>query len=338
MPYMNSLHRHFYPLLVEEIHNSIMSSFQNTNLSEPNIIAKFMYEIVQRINNLQLSTIRAGGVFIHSSPLVSCRNFPNPSPASVELGDLLLVRSEIIPGSPIKRAALLLQAKKVNQFRCMPNNGNQYFLYSNWPTFKYIRIGRQNQRRGVSHLIGKSRTILSNDIGNATKYLLIKIPYTECEIYPFCFSHFCCIPLNNCTAVTAIATTNELSYHECFAYELFKFILGFGGKQFSLPPRRRSRNWDRVIEDLFKNVASLASDFTRRASDQRNSARGILRMFFHNMDNSLYENSIFHSFGINTADRNDEPPSNNDNDFDINEPSGISILEFIMSHEERLYE
>lgn len=77
------------------IHRAIAQSFQDTRLSEPQLIANFLGELTQKINNISSCNISAGGVFIHASPLVSCENFPDTASSAVELGDLLLIRSDI---------------------------------------------------------------------------------------------------------------------------------------------------------------------------------------------------------------------------------------------------
>ena len=333
MPFVNSQFQHVGSRFFRAIHAAITDSFHDTSLSEPNMVARFMYEIVQRVNSIQPCSVRAGGVFVHASPLVSCGDFPRATPASVELGDLLLIRSELVNGKRTKQAALILQAKKTDRLPCAPDNENQYHLYSSWPTFTYARVGRCGQNQGQSPLVGKSRTIRCNDISNGTKYLLINNSDTGWGNFSCCTNHCCCLPSGACDiAATAIATTNELSNYECFAHELVRFILDFGGKPFALPPERWSRNWDRVMEDLLTNVAKLTSIFTGRAAKQANSARGTgVYIFIDNLD----ARSCLISRGVPCGSSNDGPPRNDEHFRDDGEPSGIAVLEFVVSHEER---
>lgn len=333
MPFMGSRFQNMDLRLFSAIHAAIADSFHDTSLSEPNIVARFMCEIVQRVNSIQPLNVRAGGVFVHASPLVSCGDFPSETPASVELGDLLLIRSELISGERTKQAALLLQAKKTDLLPCVPDNKNQYHLYSNWPTFTYTRVGRHGQNQGQNPLVGKRRTIRCNDISYGTKYLLINNSDTRGGDFSCCTSHCCCLLSDACDiAATAIASTDGLSHYECFAHELLRFILGFGGKPFTLPAEPWSRNWNRVMEDLLTNVANLTSNFTGRADQEANRARGRgVTIFTDNLD----ARSCLISSGVPSGNSNDEPPRNAEHFHADGEPSGIAVLEFVVSHEER---
>lgn len=216
---------------------------------------------------------------------------------------------------------------------CEPDNKNQYHLYSTWSTFTYKRVGRQERSQYQSPLVGKKRTMRCNDISNGTKYLLINHHSSGWDNFLCCTNYCHCIVSGAyALATTATATPTGLYYYECFAHELLRFILGDGGKRFTLPPKLWSRNWDRVMEDLLTNVAQLASAFTRRATQGISSTRGSELNFF-GIDN-LDARSCLHSCGMTTGDNGDQPPRNDDYFPDDGELRGISILEFVVSHEE----
>ncbi|MFT4300888.1 MAG: hypothetical protein QM579_03965 [Desulfovibrio sp.] len=332
MSFMDSRFQNMDFGLFRAIHTAIADSFHDTSLSEPNMVAKFMCEVVRRVNSIQPLNVRAGGVFVHASPLVSCGDFPRETPASVELGDLLLIRSELINGERTKQAALLLQAKKTDRLPCAPDNENQYHLYSNWPTFTYTRVGRHGQNQGQNPLVGKRRTIRCNNISHGTKYLLINNSDTRVGNFSCCTNYYCYfLPYACDIAATAIASTDDLSHYECFTHELARFILGFGGKPFTLPPAPRSRNWDRVMEDLLTNVANLTSNFTGRADQEANRARGRgVTIFTDNLD----ARSCLISRGVLCESSNDGPPRNDEHFRDDGDPNGIAVLEFVVSNNE----
>lgn len=336
MPLLHTLSTSEIWLLFRAIHGAISTSFTgvtSTNPKEPQVVANFMYEIVQGIKSIQPCRVRAGGVFVHASPLVSCGNFPSTTSESVELSDLLLIRSKVINGVRSKQAGLLLQAKKADRLPCTPDNENQHHLYSLWPTFTYTSVGSHGRNQGQNPLVGKSRTIRCNDISNGTKYLLINKSSTGWGHFSCCTNHCCCIPSGACEiAATAIATPRGLSHYECFAHELLRFILGSGGKPFTLSPPAMCIGWSRVMEDLLKNVARLTSAFTTRASPVANATRGTGEYCMYTKDLDVH--SCLGSYGVPYGSSNDEPPRIEDRPLDDDAPRGISILEFVVSHEE----
>ncbi len=99
---------------------------------EPQIVANLVFHLSTKINALNLTSVKVGGVFIHAKPFVTCNSFPAPPPNSVEIGDLLLIRNGKRSGKIVEQRALLLQAKKVKEIPTKPDNPNQYHLYSQW--------------------------------------------------------------------------------------------------------------------------------------------------------------------------------------------------------------
>lgn len=116
--------------------------------------------------------ISASGVFVHAQPFVRCSSFPDDRPESVEIGDLLLLRSAVHAGAVLERRTLLLQAKKIPSVPATPGNRNQYHLYAEWPTFEYVCSTRE--------LNGKRRHITGMDLYDASKYFLIHPGHFPC--------------------------------------------------------------------------------------------------------------------------------------------------------------
>lgn len=147
---------------------ALHSAFKNPAQSEPQLVANLVFEFPGQINNISLSgttKVSAGGVFVHSRPLVACSSFPKTAPGSVEIGDLLLIRTLVVNKEVKEKRALLLQAKKVDSVPARPDNENQWHLYEKWPRFTYAA------RSGG--LKGKTRHVNEPDMYDAAKYLLI---------------------------------------------------------------------------------------------------------------------------------------------------------------------
>lgn len=259
--------------------------------SEPRLVAKLVECLPEAIYNCAIPgyDVKSCGVFIHQSPKVTCRDFNG---SSVELGDLLLVRTEKRNDKVVNRRAMLLQAKKIKGIPCDPDNKEQHHLYANWPTFKYTT---------PKDLKGKKRHITGLDIYEAAQYLLIA-QGNACEItgrktcHPFCVCGRC--PLS---IYLAFPTPGKLSHYRCFVSEFVELILGDAGKEFKSPPPKRIRKWDRVIDDLL-HVARLRSKVMKG-----NRGRGA----FFVSGNKEYAESL----GLDV-------PQNNDNDNGSSGPPG----------------
>ncbi|MBD3619111.1 MAG: hypothetical protein HUJ28_06550 [Chromatiales bacterium] len=247
--------------------------------------------------------------------------FPDKSPKAVEIGDLLLIRSRISQdGNIIDRRALLLQAKKTKGFSLDPGNRNQLYLYSDWPTFEYVR--------STASLNGKERHIRGVNLSSATQYLLIP----EMDVYAKKFPEWRCYPDWNIQVpvLVAQASLDGLINSRCFASELIEFILGNAGKPYESPPPRRKIDWCRVIHDLLEITGQRVSLFMKRASAASGGLRAVC--FLSGAD------SISDSFALNQIKSKFEKPkgrgSSESNNFDNRddedgEPGGISIIEFI---------
>jgi len=314
----------------DAVANALSNAFKHPRQSEPQLVANLVFEFPKQINKVKLSgttKVTAGGIFVHSRPFVACKSFPTSSPASVEIGDLLLIRTLVVNGKVAEKRALLLQAKKTDNIPVIPDNKNQWHLYEQWPGFTYAA------RSGG--LTGKPRHIKESDMYEAAKYLLINTgsaahgPYFACCCWPFHWHrHWPEICLHH----TAQPTTPEISRYRCFAGELVQFLAGNAGKVFA-EPKPRSRGWDRVIQDLIDETAKAKTIYAGRAAGQSTSAmRGNGVLFC-----SLAGQSSFSLFGggdDGAANNFEEQPNvpaewNGDDD-----GGGISIIEFVVEQGE----
>lgn len=106
--------------IVDAVACALSQAFKNPKSSEPQLVANLVYELPNHINKVALSgtaKVEAGGIFVHARPFVSCASFPDTQPGSVEIGDLLLIRTLVINKTVMERRALLLQAKKLVALR-----------------------------------------------------------------------------------------------------------------------------------------------------------------------------------------------------------------------------
>jgi hypothetical protein len=309
------------------IHTAIHNALIRHPTSEHQIIANLVWELPRAVNLIPLTrgwSIRSAGIFVHAQPLVKSKSFPSVRPKSVEIGDLLLLRTEVCGGQVKNRHAMLLQAKMVSHLPAKPDNSNQHHLYANWPSFEYVRSTPQ--------LNGKKRHITGLDLYDASRYLLISDH--SCS-HP-CYKHYWHIsPPHSCCSNTASPTLPELSHYRCFAKELLDFLFGDAGKEFVIPPPVRTRNWDRVIEDLIKVTASRSSVFMSRASGVASKARGQGPLLFFRSGDPLPTLGIVHKlWGISSQAGiiNDGPPVVPEIwPIENEEGGGISIVEFVVS-------
>lgn len=255
-----------YRALDRAICDAVCSALKDTTKSEPQLVANLVWQLPRRINEVVLNgltQIRARGVFVHSRPFVTCSSFPDSTPKSVEIGDLLLIRKLVKNRQVVEQRALLLQAKKTTHIPATPDNGNQWHLYEKWPAFVYAaRSGGLN---------GKPRRIQEPDMYDGAKYLFIetnsRLPRRHCMScvdYPFfrdrSYSERCCYQ-------TAHATKPDVSRYRCLINELVEYLLGNAGKVFT-EPAPRTRGWNRVIQDLMIDTAKAKSIIVGRAANQ----------------------------------------------------------------------
>jgi len=319
-----------YHKLVNAVVHALSEAFKDPSKKEPQLVCNLVWYLPQWINGINFSrgySVKSGGVFVHAQPFVKCDTFPDPVPASVEIGDLLLLRTGTQHGAVIDRRALLLQAKKIHHLPAKPDNKNQHHLYARWPSFEYVR--------STAALNGKKRHVTGLDIYNAAKYLLIGRDSLCCMNFPHClclyyfYTHSAC---ENCV-LTALPSEPKVSHYYCFIHELINFLLGDAGKTFLSPPRQRTRNWDRVIEDLTTVTARQVSIYMQRASSGATSTRG-QNLAFCTGDFPKY--SMLSRAGVPTnkisLGKNGPPEIPEEWPQDGDE-GGISIIEFLVESE-----
>ncbi|GAB3390706.1 hypothetical protein [Lysobacter fragariae] len=259
--------------LAGAVADALHEAFRNLKLSEPQLVANLVSALPKRVNQISFSgstKVKAGGVFVHARPFVACDSFPVSSPKSVEIGDLLLIRTLVVNGQVKERRALLLQAKKVDRIPATPDNKNQWHLYEQWPRFTYAA------RSGG--LTGKKRRIKEPDMYDAAKYLLIDSDPTARHWHQMCCVDWPFHQLNRwpgtCIHSTAQPTVPEISRYRCFVGELVDFLVGNTGKVFA-KPAARTRGWNRVVHDLIGETAKAKTIFMGRTAQQSStSARG----------------------------------------------------------------
>ena len=316
--------------LLRSIIRALNSSFKNfTTEKEPQLIANLVWNLPNQINKSRISSrfqISCGGVFVHAQPFVKSRAFPKQEPASVEIGDLLLLRTEK-KGAIIDHRAMLLQAKKTDTFPPTPDNKNQHYLYSHWPYFEYVRSG---------NLSGKKRSVSGLDLYNGAKYLTISQNLHTCFHQSFDFTHNIGFLLNSCS-LTSQPSMPTLSHYRCFLDEIASFILGNSGKAFG-PPKRRTIGWDRVINDLIDETACKFSVFMGNVFGTKVAPRGNNQIIFFqgiSSDNHALLFPLGRMGKTSQGNSGNEVPPVIEGSWpeDNEENSGISIIEFMVNTE-----
>ncbi|OHD57472.1 MAG: hypothetical protein A2Y33_05750 [Spirochaetes bacterium GWF1_51_8] len=312
-----------YSDILYAIFEGLKKSIPEPNLSEPQLVANIVYNIPNEINRVS-GAIKCGGIFVHQQPFVEYSNMPDPKQKSVEIGDLLLLRSEINNGREISTSAMLLQAKKNDKFPIIPDNENQHYLYAHWPVFKYCKKS--------GDLTGQQRCINGLDVYNACKYLIFSesyIPFCYPDSNPpairRCFFDFIKLPLNT---YTAHPSWPYLSSFISFPQELLNFIIGNAGKLYISSPPQNDGNWSGVINDLKTITANHTSVIISRTTGIPHTKRGV-SLFFSGDSSCL---SFISKDNKQSILISDEPPnvSNLENDIIEEEEGGISIIEFIV--------
>lgn len=295
----------------------------NKEVTEPQLVANLVWHLPKKINAVKIlgpSSIKVGGIFVHGQPFVKFKASPATKPKSVEIGDLLLIQTRIKKGSVCNRRAMLLQAKKVSAFPAKPDNAHQHHLYANWPSFEYVRSTKK--------LNGKKRHATGYDLHSASKYLLIGKNGHRNHI----LAHKA---TGGYGVMTASPTMPILTNYDNFLWDLLDFILGDTGKSFVLPPRSRTRNWDRVMEDLITVTTNSVSKFTGNASAGSANTRGVMSHFLCGdfSHNEMLLNTIPDKKRFNGGN---EPPSGYEEwPGQIKDGSGISIIEFLVSSDNK---
>ncbi len=326
-----NLNRQDYQKLYTACNRAVSIALWKPSLHEPELVANLVYQLPHALNGLQLnsagiSKIQSGGVFVHKQPLVQSVSFDPMISKSIEIGDLLLIRSEKISNTIFNRSALLLQAKKTNKLSGVPDNKNQHLLYSDWPEFAYVR--------STPALNGKKRLIQGNDLYNAAKYLLISGDHLQFHhqnyydpMLPFA---------SRVKAVTAQPTSPFLSHYASFVSELIDFVLGDAGKQYASPAPAAKEGWDKTIEDLVQVTAQRKSVSMVNAVGNltKNGSRGVFCLSGEFSDPL----SCFYDESDPTQGKylNSLPPINVPSEWDVDEKldsDGISTVEFIIESE-----
>lgn len=217
---------------------AIHKTLQHPLGTEPQLVAKLMWNLIDGITQAKINSTSIGGVFVHASPLVTCSTFPSPTPTSVELGDMLLIRSTRT-STTWNRQALLLQAKMANTPLKNPGSPNQHHLYANAPEFKYAS--------GMGSLNGQRRQLIGPNLYDATQYLLI--PDAGHPTHPC----ICGCPWGNFPCWggwIAHPTHPNLTHHQCMLFALAQFFSGSSGKSFETPTPAGDTGWSCVINEL----------------------------------------------------------------------------------------
>jgi len=317
-----------YLKLARAVYAAFAKAFFNIQQSEPQLIANLVWQLPNFINSVTLigsTSIRSGAIFVHSQPFVSCGNFPSAKPDSVEIGDLLLLRTTVQAGTVTCRKALLLQAKKFTSFPVLPDNVNQHHLYAYWPDFVY--------KRSTKALNLQKRKIQGMDLYNGAKYLLIGNNSSYAYFGYYADHILQLLHARDALILTAQPTYPHLSHHQYFIQELIDFILGDAGKSYVRPAQSGSLGWDQVIDDLISITANQFTKYISNASGMRYETRGQFAFLAGSFQDISVLSEVATQLNINT----DGPPLVPDERMNGNgsDNSGISIIEFIVKSNEK---
>ena len=330
-----NLDRQDYRKLYKACERAVAIALRDPSRHEPELVANLVYQLPLALNGIQfnsvgISKIQSGGVFVHKQPLVESFSFDPTISKSIEIGDLLLIRSEKVSGTVSNRSALLLQAKKTNKLPGVPDNKNQHLLYSEWPEFTYVR--------STQVLNGEKRQVEGNDIYNGAKYLLISeqgnLQFHHQNYYdPF-------LPFaSRVKAVTAQPIAPVLSHYNSFVSELIDFVLGDAGKPYTSPVPVSDIGWDKTIDDLIQVTAKQKSVSMANAAGNltKNGSRGVFCLSGEFSDPL----SVFYDESDSTQGKHlhSLPPINVPPEWDVDEKldsEGISTVEFIIETEAQL--
>lgn len=321
-----------YQSICNAISSSVRRSFADPTQNEPQMVANLVYHIPYAINRIRLTSkqqLSSNGIFIHQTPKVKCSGFPKRTPASVELGDLLL----LVTDSDGKRRALILQAKKTPVIPAETDNKNQHHLYAKQPHFTYVHSG--------PHLNDQTRRITGLDVYNGCKYVLILEQDNRAVDYRW-DKRDSQDGINSQPPVAWVAQPSwpELTHYRSFEQELVDFILGFAGKPYEPGPHGNNKNWDRVIQDLKNVVPNKQSALVSNASGGTVTTRGYPYCF---LSGQPFESSILtRAFSVPTLrcfpqPIDDGPPKIPPRPEEPSEESlsGMSILEFKFTETEQ---
>ena len=318
--------------LKRAIYDALFRALCNPSQTEPQLVANLVWQLPCHLNKIRLiddpkTKVSAGGVFVHAQPYVTCSSFPKTKPESVEIGDLLLIRTLVQSKAVVERRALLLQAKKVDDIPAVPDNPNQWHLYERWSEFTYAP-------RSVG-LTGQKRHIKEPDMYNAAKYLLLDRHQHMCHS---CKGWDCYHCRNHSIRkhYTAQPTSPDISNYRVFADEILDFLISKAGKRF-IDPAPFTKGWDQVICDLTKMTANAKTKYMGRAAtgQEKKFPRGNGTLcFMRSAGQSSSHDSYYLVANSNDATDSDQLPEASpevpDEWGQDDEGSGISTIEVIV--------
>jgi len=312
--------------VIQALVAAVAAALRVPSQPEPQLVANLVWHITQEANRVR--DLRAAGVFVHGQPHITCDNFPDKAPASVEIGDLLLLRSQQkAKGTLTNKRGLLLQAKKTDHIPTQPDNRNQHHIYAHWPQFTY--------RRHMKDLNGETRFVEGVDLFDASQYLLLGDSTLQATAPVPPFWHVWPFPEFG-PAFTAHPSLPSLTHHQCFIQTLVAFILGDGGKSYDDPPRAGDIGWSQVIHDLITVTGKQASLYVQKASKSAHDGRLCFLTGDFRTDGTI----AMQLANAGTSPSNDvlesgEPPDIPESTESIPDSAGgISIVEFIVGEGE----
>lgn len=293
--------------------NAILKSLQ-IHSSEPKIAESFIRNLVINLPvvlNATKTPINVAGMFVHQKPYIKYANMPN-NKKRIEIGDILLVRTFVKKNGSKTYSALLMQAKmcdidnKKGMAQVGSSNKAQHYLYSFWPDFNFVS----------QTLTQKTRRVEGPNLYNGAKYLIFDKDFKN-RLLPS-KNFYCCSPR---LASTAMPFPKRLARFECFAKEVFDFILGNAGREFTY--KNYGSGWSQVITELI--------EVTVQSYVRRNKSRPRLEGIVGFIDK---EGLLGQEDYIPVSINGDDIPLNISlSEYGDPEDGGIPIIEFVV-HEE----
>lgn len=122
---------------------------------EPDHVASLILNGLPRLDKLWTEilkkhglSVQITGVFCHQYPQVEFEIGKNN--ATVELADLMVVRRHYSKGKIEREVATLIQSKMSNDStKHISDSDPQYYLYNNWPDFKFKQLAYSNHIRNI---------------------------------------------------------------------------------------------------------------------------------------------------------------------------------------------
>jgi hypothetical protein len=318
---------------------AICESLSDPKSSEPQRVANLVYFIPNFFNSFfgtfQLpsgSKISCGGIFVHQSPYITYADKSGNS-VTIEIGDLLVVKTHRHANGMETRSSLLLQAKRFKKkLPKLPRPRKQHYFYEKWPNFSYTNL--QPSTPGNTRKVTGAPNILYQ----GAKYLFLKDAKPQPLLTQFLrcnqsqSNHLC----DDDVVSTANPTPIRLSTYQCFICELRDLILGNAGRLFSYPPPSGNIDWDQVMADLIDNTWANPSNPILKASSNRSGARQQGNFFLTGDPGAISSRAIpkaASKFFI--SDFESGPPQVPDDISESPESGGISIIEFFVDEIER---